>query len=89
VEEVKEVEDVKDEDSGEAESCLARKLASFGMAVQPTIHRSEYKAKLTPHKSTSHLLCFHKVLALNSRGFYLTVTQHSYLCPSFLRRDSG
>jgi len=55
VEEVKEVEDVEDEDSGTAESCLARKLASFGMEVQATIHRSEYKAKLTLIKSSSIL----------------------------------
>jgi hypothetical protein len=46
-EEVKEVEDVEDAYSGAAESCLARKLASLGMVVQATIHRSEYKAKLT------------------------------------------
>ena len=54
-EEVKEVEDVEDKDSGAAESCLARKLASFGMVVQATIHRSEYKAKLTLIKSSSIL----------------------------------
>jgi len=46
-EEVEEVEDVDDKDSGGAESCLARKLASFGIGVQATIHRGEYKAKLT------------------------------------------
>src|ERR1700675_4983495 len=88
VEEVKEVEDVEDEDAAAAESCLARKLASLGIGVQATIHRSEYKAKLTANKSASHLLCFHNVLVLNSRGFYITVTRHSYWCPSFLRRDS-
>jgi hypothetical protein len=87
VEEAKEVEDVEDEDSGAAESCLARKLASFGMAVQATIHPSEYKANLAPNKSSSHPLCFHKDLAFNSRGFYITVTRHSYSCPSLLRRD--
>jgi hypothetical protein len=55
VEEVEEVEDVEDEDSGAAESCLARKLASFGMGVEATILLSEYKAKLTLMKSASIL----------------------------------
>jgi hypothetical protein len=33
VREAEEVEEVEDEDPAVAESCLARKLASFGMAV--------------------------------------------------------
>jgi hypothetical protein len=43
---IEDVEDVEDDDSGAAESRLARKLASFGMGVQATIHRGEYKAKI-------------------------------------------
>ena len=39
--EVKEAEEVEDADSGAAESFLARKLATLGIAVQATIHRSE------------------------------------------------
>jgi hypothetical protein len=54
-EEVKEAEEVEDDDSGATESCLARKLASFGMTVQATIHRSEYKAKLSLIKNSTSL----------------------------------
>ena len=46
--EVEDAEEVEDKDSGVAESCLARKLASLGIAVHATIHCSEYKAKLVP-----------------------------------------
>ncbi len=42
--EVEDAEEVEDKDSGVAESCLARKLASLGIAVHATIHLSEYKA---------------------------------------------
>jgi hypothetical protein len=34
VEEAEEVKEVEDKDSGAVESCLARKLASFGMGVR-------------------------------------------------------
>jgi len=43
-EEVKDVEEVGDKDSGAAESCLARKLASFGMSLVATIHHGEDRA---------------------------------------------
>jgi hypothetical protein len=33
VKEAKDVEEFEDEDSAAAESCLARKLASFGMGI--------------------------------------------------------
>ncbi len=39
--EVEDLEEAEDKVSGVAESCLARKLASLGIAVQATIHRSE------------------------------------------------
>ena len=42
--EVEDAEEVEDKDSGAAESCLARKLASLGIAVHATIHLSEDKA---------------------------------------------
>jgi hypothetical protein len=38
VEEAEEVKEVEDKDSGAGGSCLARKLASFGMVVDATIH---------------------------------------------------
>jgi len=38
VEEAKEAEDVEDIDSGAPESCLARKLASFGMEVRRSVY---------------------------------------------------
>ena len=43
--EVEDAEEVEDADSGAAESCLARKLASLGIGVQATIPHSEHKAK--------------------------------------------
>jgi hypothetical protein len=42
-EEVKEVEDVEDAYSGAAESCLARKLASLGIALQ--VHYTSKRIK--------------------------------------------
>ena len=75
--EVEDAEEVEDKDSGVEESCLARKLASLGIAVHATIHLSEYKAKTA--RSNLSLKLLHIPINVNSCCFHRAVTKRSYL----------